>query len=316
MIMQSNLYKLDQLQKSCSVVDCGDFIKKVPTTLTDLKKTSYETPELYVQALMALKPDEVACMSINCPNPCMLDHYICIICIDGTEFQIYSKNSKKVIKPFNVSKQEFCYNYLETYKPATIEYQPNIDYTVQINNNLIVQNWFNITHINAGLEFTAKCLAEYFPSLITPEFYTKYELYDSTYTTNTKENETKVVSSNFIQDTIDLDSRYDEEDEDYTDDKAADTSDLDEWDQKVVQLYGDGWNKKGFQFQINEENTEKVNEACIFKWNFDIGSLDKFPPIMYTFTQLIAGKRIKNLRRKKSTRKRKKNVKCKTFKYW
>ena len=101
---------------------------------------------MYIEALNALKEDEVACMSVKCPNPCMEDHYICIICINDTEFKIYSKNGRKVIKPFTVLKSVFCDNYLNTYRHTNIIYEPHIDYKTQINNNLIVKSWFSITH--------------------------------------------------------------------------------------------------------------------------------------------------------------------------
>lgn len=113
-MQESNLYKVEQLQTSPDCVDCGDFIKKVSKTLNKLKKTPYETPDLYIEALNALKEDEIACMSVKCPNPCMEDHYICIICINDNEFEIYSKNGRKVIKPFTVLKSVFCDNYLNT----------------------------------------------------------------------------------------------------------------------------------------------------------------------------------------------------------
>lgn len=262
-MQESNSYKLKQLQTSPDCIDCGDFMKKVPRSLNNLKKTSYETRELYIIALKALKENEVACMSVKCPNPCMQDHYICIICINDTQFEIYSKNGRKVINPFTVLKSVFCDNYLTAHESANIEYKPHVDYETQINDNLIVKSWFSITHVDVVLEFTAKCLSEFLPSLLTPKFYADYATYDETYT-NGKNNTTKIPDSYFFED--------------------HDKAEIDE--------FGDEWEKKMFQIDIT--NKEDLNEACIYKWNFDIIESDEWPVSMYTLTNLSGGKKTRN----------------------
>lgn len=134
-----------------------------------------------------------------------------------------------------------------------------------------MKSWFSITHVDVVLEFTAKCLSEYLPSLITPEFYAAYATYDETYTDG-KNNTTKIPDSYFFEDQ----------------------------DKSEIEEIGDAWEKKVFQIDIT--NKEELNEACIYKWNFDIKTLKSWPVLMYTLTKLSAGKKTRNKKKKRRTK--------------